>query len=143
MDVALWRKFIGVSPCSRRSGRWNVVLDAEERNKKIAANLIAAEKSYVLRGVRVTLKVLRPQSPNRAWPVFRSNFQAYDLLAIRIIADSVKNCYGALGVIHNEWRPVPGRIKDFIAIPRPNLYQSLHTSVVGPEGKHFEAIRWL
>ena len=50
----------------------------------------------------------------------------------------MKNCYGALGVIHNEWRPVPGRIKDFIAIPRPNLYQSLHTSVVGPEGKHFE-----
>lgn len=64
--------------------------------------------------------------------------QVYDLLAIRIITDSVKNCYGALGVIHNEWSPVPGRIKDFIAIPRPNLYQSLHTSVVGPEGKHFE-----
>jgi GTP pyrophosphokinase len=64
--------------------------------------------------------------------------QVYDLLALRIITDSVKNCYGALGVIHNEWRPVPGRIKDFIAIPRPNLYQSLHTSVVGPEGKHFE-----
>jgi GTP pyrophosphokinase len=64
--------------------------------------------------------------------------QVYDLLALRIITDSVKNCYGALGVIHNEWRPVPGRIKDFIAIPRPNLYQSLHTSVVGPEGKHCE-----
>ncbi|MFB3825700.1 MAG: bifunctional (p)ppGpp synthetase/guanosine-3',5'-bis(diphosphate) 3'-pyrophosphohydrolase [Bryobacteraceae bacterium] len=64
--------------------------------------------------------------------------QVYDLLALRIITDSVKNCYAALGVIHNEWRPVPGRIKDFIAIPRPNLYQSLHTSVVGPEGQHFE-----
>ena len=64
--------------------------------------------------------------------------QVYDLLGLRIITDSVKNCYGALGVIHNEWSPVPGRIKDFIAIPRPNLYQSLHTSVVGPEGKHFE-----
>jgi GTP pyrophosphokinase len=64
--------------------------------------------------------------------------QVYDLLALRIVTDSVKNCYGALGVIHSEWRPVPGRIKDFIAIPRPNLYQSLHTSVVGPEGKHFE-----
>ena len=64
--------------------------------------------------------------------------QVYDLLAIRIITDSVKSCYRALGVIHNEWSPVPGRIKDFIAIPRPNLYQSLHTSVVGPEGKHFE-----
>jgi GTP pyrophosphokinase len=64
--------------------------------------------------------------------------QVYDLLALRIITDSVKNCYGALGVIHNEWRPIPGRIKDFIAIPRPNLYQSLHTSIVGPEGKHCE-----
>ncbi len=64
--------------------------------------------------------------------------QVYDLFALRIITDSVKNCYGALGVIHNEWRPVPGRVKDFIAIPRPNLYQSLHTSVVGPEGKHVE-----
>ena len=64
--------------------------------------------------------------------------QVYDLMAIRIITDSVKNCYAALGVIHNDWRPVPGRIKDFIAIPRPNLYQSLHTSVVGPEGRHFE-----
>ena len=64
--------------------------------------------------------------------------QVYDLMAIRIITDSVKNCYAALGVIHNKWRPIPGRIKDFIAIPRPNLYQSLHTSVVGPQGHTFE-----
>jgi GTP pyrophosphokinase len=64
--------------------------------------------------------------------------QVYDLLALRIITDSVKNCYGALGVIHNEWHPIPGRIKDFIAIPRPNLYQSLHTSVMGPHGSAFE-----
>jgi len=64
--------------------------------------------------------------------------QVYDLLAVRIITDDVKNCYAALGVIHNTWRPVPGRIKDFIAIPRPNLYQSLHTSVIGPHGQPFE-----
>ena len=64
--------------------------------------------------------------------------QVYDLMALRIVTDSVKNCYAALGVIHNEWRPIPGRIKDFIAIPRPNLYQSLHTSVVGPHGQTFE-----
>ena len=64
--------------------------------------------------------------------------QVYDLLALRIVTDSVKNCYAALGVIHNEWRPVPGRIKDFIAIPRPNLYQSLHTSVIGTQGQPFE-----
>jgi len=64
--------------------------------------------------------------------------EVYDLMALRIITDSVKNCYAALGVIHNKWRPIPGRIKDFIAIPRPNLYQSLHTSVVGPHGQTFE-----
>jgi GTP diphosphokinase / guanosine-3',5'-bis(diphosphate) 3'-diphosphatase len=64
--------------------------------------------------------------------------QVYDLLALRIITDSVKNCYAALGIIHNEWHPIPGRIKDFIAIPRPNLYQSLHTSVMGPGGVSFE-----
>jgi guanosine-3',5'-bis(diphosphate) 3'-pyrophosphohydrolase len=64
--------------------------------------------------------------------------EVYDLVALRIITDSVKNCYAALGIIHTIWRPIPGRIKDFIAIPRPNLYQSLHTSVVGPRGQAFE-----
>jgi guanosine-3',5'-bis(diphosphate) 3'-pyrophosphohydrolase len=63
--------------------------------------------------------------------------QVYDLLALRIITDNVKNCYAALGVIHNTWRPVPGRIKDFIAMPRPNMYQSLHTSVIAV-GQPFE-----
>jgi GTP pyrophosphokinase len=64
--------------------------------------------------------------------------QVYDLLAVRIITGTVRDCYGALGIIHNLWRPVPGRIKDFIAIPRPNMYQSLHTSVIGPHGQPFE-----
>lgn len=64
--------------------------------------------------------------------------QVYDLLALRIVTDSVKNCYAALGAIHTEWHPIPGRVKDFIAIPRPNLYQSLHTSVIGPRGHPFE-----
>jgi len=64
--------------------------------------------------------------------------QVYDLLAVRIITGTVRDCYAALGIIHNVWRPVPGRIKDFIAIPRPNMYQSLHTSVIGPHGQPFE-----
>jgi GTP pyrophosphokinase len=64
--------------------------------------------------------------------------QVYDVLAVRVVTDCIRNCYAALGVIHNEWRPIPGRIKDFIAIPRPNLYHSLHTSVMGPGGQAFE-----
>ncbi|MEZ5363994.1 MAG: bifunctional (p)ppGpp synthetase/guanosine-3',5'-bis(diphosphate) 3'-pyrophosphohydrolase [Bryobacterales bacterium] len=64
--------------------------------------------------------------------------QVYDLLALRIITDSKKNCYAALGIVHQYWRPVPDRIKDFIAMPRPNLYQSLHTSVITDQGQRFE-----
>jgi GTP pyrophosphokinase len=64
--------------------------------------------------------------------------QVYDFVALRILVNSVPDCYAALGVIHNLWRPVPGRIKDFIAMPRPNGYQSLHTSVIGELGHPFE-----
>src|ERR687884_677522 len=65
--------------------------------------------------------------------------QVYDLVAARVITpNEVRYCYAALGVIHNTWRPVPGRIKDWIATPRDNLYQSLHTSVIGPKGQPFE-----
>jgi GTP pyrophosphokinase len=64
--------------------------------------------------------------------------QVYDFIALRVLTDSVKNCYGTLGIIHNTWRPVPGRIKDFIAMPRPNGYRSLHTSVITDAGVPFE-----
>src|SRR5262245_44721142 len=64
--------------------------------------------------------------------------QVYDFIALRIVTDSVKDCYAALGIIHQTWSPVPGRIKDFIAMPRPNGYQSLHTSVISERGVPFE-----
>jgi guanosine-3',5'-bis(diphosphate) 3'-pyrophosphohydrolase len=64
--------------------------------------------------------------------------QVYDFVALRVLVESVADCYAALGVLHNTWRPVPGRIKDFIAMPRPNGYQSLHTSVISEDGHPFE-----
>jgi len=64
--------------------------------------------------------------------------QVYDFIAIRVLVGTVRDCYTVLGIVNNMWSPVPGRIKDFIAMPRPNMYQSLHTTVIGSDGRPFE-----
>ncbi len=88
---------------------------------------------------RVEWRIKRLYSVNQKLIKARTTVdQVYDLLAIRVITASVQDCYAVFGLIHSIWRPVPGRIKDFIAMPRPNLYQSLHTTVMGEGGHQFE-----
>src|ERR1700736_3280768 len=97
--------------------------EAEEtiRAKMVESGIPAEVQARIKRLYSLHLKVQKQQ---------RTLDQVFDLLAVRVITDTVKNCYAALGVVHQIWRPVPGRFKDYIAMPRPNLYQSLHTTVI-------------
>src|SRR3984957_8078420 len=98
------------------------------RSKMIENGIPAEVQARVKRAYSLHLKIQKQQ---------RVIDQVYDLLAVRVITDSIKNCYATLGVIHQIWPPVPGRFKDYIAMPRPNLYQSLHTTVIHA-GQPFE-----
>jgi GTP pyrophosphokinase len=107
----------------------------EELKATVAAKLAAAEVPIV----RIEGRIKRLYSIHLKLRRQKIDLeQVYDLAALRLVTPSVKDCYAALGIIHHTWSPVPGRIKDFIAMPRPNGYQSLHTSVVSELGFPFE-----
>ncbi|MGA8492541.1 MAG: bifunctional (p)ppGpp synthetase/guanosine-3',5'-bis(diphosphate) 3'-pyrophosphohydrolase [Terriglobales bacterium] len=99
------------------------------RDKLKEAGITAEVESRIKRLFSIHKKLVRQKI---------SVDQVYDLYAMRVITKSLQDCYGVLGIVHNLWRPVPGRIKDFIAMPRPNFYQSLHTSVITEDGTPFE-----
>src|SRR5271170_948295 len=98
------------------------------RDKMVETGIPVEVQARVKRAYSLHLKIQKQQ---------RVIDQVYDLLAVRVITDSIKNCYATLGVIHQIWPPLPGRFKDYIAMPRPNLYQSLHTTVIHA-GQPFE-----
>ena len=104
-------------------------VEALLREKLVENNVKARVEWRIKRLYSINQKILKSKI---------SVDQVYDLLALRVITASVQDCYAAFGLIHSIWRPVPGRIKDFIAMPRPNLYQSLHTTVMGEGGHQFE-----
>jgi GTP diphosphokinase / guanosine-3',5'-bis(diphosphate) 3'-diphosphatase len=99
------------------------------RDKLKEAGITAEVESRIKRLFSIHKKLVRQKI---------SVDQVYDLYARRVITKSLQDCYAVLGIVHNVWRPVPGRIKDFIAMPRPNFYQSLHTSVITDDGTPFE-----
>ncbi|MEN9286379.1 MAG: pyrophosphokinae [Actinomycetota bacterium] len=114
---------------------------APERNVYLARVLGQVEK--LLESVKIKAELT--SRGKHLWSIYEKMVQKgrefddiYDLMAIRIVVENVRDCYAALGVIHGHWKPVVGRFKDYIAMPKFNLYQSLHTTVVGPDGKTIE-----
>jgi guanosine-3',5'-bis(diphosphate) 3'-pyrophosphohydrolase len=117
-----------VASRSKTSERFLTEVQNTIREKLVENGIPADVEGRVKRVFSIHQKTQRQQ---------RTLDQIYDLMAVRIVTDNVRNCYAALGIVHQVWRPVPGRFKDYIAMPRPNLYQSLHTTVIH-EGQPFE-----
>ena len=112
-----------------------------ERSKSIEETIAVLLKEMKENGIDVSVT----GRPKHLWSIrqkMKKNAmeleQLYDIIAFRAVVPSVRDCYAALGVVHSKWTPIPGRFKDFIALPKPNMYQSLHTTVIGPKGERME-----
>ncbi len=113
-----------------KGGKAGTDLIRAEMEKQLGEAGVKAEISYRVKRYYSIYRKLRRQGIDVS--------QLFDYLAFRIVTEEMRDCYAALGIVHQVWRPVPGRFKDYIAMPKPNLYQSLHTTVVGDEGQPFE-----
>jgi guanosine-3',5'-bis(diphosphate) 3'-pyrophosphohydrolase len=119
------------------------VIAQKRTERQEFVNIVIAEIKKMLEEIEVEAEV--SGRPKHFYSIYKKMKlqnktidQIYDLIAVRIIVDTVKDCYNVLGTIHTKWKPVPGRIKDYIATPKPNMYQSLHTTVVTNFGQTFE-----
>jgi GTP pyrophosphokinase len=164
-QLAIARETLDIyTPIAHRLGIWKIKWDMEdlclryidpERYREIVERVAKTRNeregvvSSVIEKLNAEFKTLSVNAriegrPKHFYSIYtkmkngRDFSTIYDLTAIRIIVDSVKDCYAALGAVHALWTPLPGRFKDYIAMPKPNMYQSLHTTVVGPEGEALE-----
>ncbi len=152
------------SPIAHRLGIWKIKWDLEDLclryldpdSYREIADRVAKKRGEREAAVESVVGLLRTQfekvgilaevtgRPKHFYSIYtkmqkgRDFSTIYDLTAVRVIVDSVKDCYGSLGTVHSIWKPIPGRFKDYIAMPKPNMYQSLHTTVVGPGGDPLE-----
>ena len=130
-----------VNPEAYRMLKLRVAKRDEERQSYLENLVSAAQESLKAEGLPGSVQ----GRPKHLYGIYQkmerqgiSFDEVYDLTAIRIITTTKMNCYAILGLVHSSWPPVPGRFKDYVATPRANLYQSLHTTVIGPQGEHVE-----
>ena len=133
--------FYHLKPEAYKDLKERLATEREEREKYIHEVKAIIEKKLV----EYNLKAEVTGRPKHLYSIYKKMADQgtllehiYDVLAFRIVVDNIKECYEALGIIHSSWKPIPGRFKDYIAIPKPNMYQSLHTSVIGPNGERME-----
>ncbi len=136
-DLAFWNLF------PEEARRLSEELSARREKASAAIELVRSELEHMLKELSIEGEVrFRIKHLYSIWRKLNvqgiSLHELFDFLAFRVVVDNVANCYAVLGLVHQRWRPVPGRFKDYISVPKSNGYQSLHTSLLGPEGLPFE-----